>query len=80
MTINDVTAYRIIKLMREKHITQYKLEKKSSITHGAMGRILSGKNKTINLATIYKLAKAFDMTIIEFLNDKKFLSQDIEFE
>lgn len=80
MTINNATANRIFNLMYEKKYTQYKLEKLSNITHGAMDRLLNGKNKTITLTTIYKLSKAFEMTIVEFLNSDVFLSNNIEFE
>ena len=80
MNINDVVARKALKLMEENNISQYKLEKLTNITHGAMDRILNGKNKTITLTTIYKLSKAFEMTIVEFLNSDVFLSNNIEFE
>ena len=80
MTINNATANRIFNLMYEKKYTQYKLEKLSNITHGAMDRILSGKNKTVTLTTVYKFAKAFQMTILDFLNDEYFLSDKIELD
>ena len=80
MTINDAVAYRIIKLLNEKHITQYRLEKISTIPHGAMHRILTGKNKTITMTTLFKIASAFDMTIQDFMNDKIFLLHNLEID
>lgn len=80
MTVNDAVARRAIRLMSEKNMTQYRLEKKSGLIHGALDRILAGKNKTVTLTTIYKLAKGFDMTIIEFLQDELFADTNIDLE
>lgn len=80
MTINDAVANRIAKLLKIKNITQYRLEQDSGIIHGAMDRIMTGQNKTITLTTLYKLARGFNMTIFEFLNDDIFRSEDIEID
>lgn len=80
MTINDAVANRVIRLLKEKEMTQYRLERKSGIIHGALDRILSGTNKTVTFTTIYKLAKGFDMTIYEFLDDDVFRSENLEIE
>lgn len=80
MTVNDAVAYRIGCLLREKKITQYTLEQKSGIQHGSMQCIMNGRNKTVTLSTVYKLARGFDMTIHEFLDDDIFRSEDLEIE
>ncbi len=80
MTINDAVANRITKLLKIKNITQYRLEQDSGIIHGAMDRIMTGQNKTITLTTLYKLARGFNMTIFEFLDDDIFRSEDIEID
>ncbi len=72
MTINDACAKKIIKLIQAKKITQYRLEKDSGVTHGAMNRILMGKNNTITLTTLFKVCLALDISPIEFLNDDLF--------
>ena len=45
-----------------------------------MACIMNGRNKTVTLSTIYMLARGFDMSIIEFLNNEIFLSEDVDFE
>lgn len=80
MNTNEAVAKRIIKLLNDNHYSQYKLEQKSCVYHGAMNRILTGKNKDIKLSTIYKIANGFDMTILEFMQDDLFLSEDLEVE
>ena len=78
MTTNNAVAKRISLLLKKQKITLYRLEQKSGVYHGAMDRILKGKNSTVSLNTLYKLARGFDMNILEFLNDELFLSEEIE--
>lgn len=80
MTINDAVAMRIIKLMRSKGITQYRLEQDSGIFHGAMDRILQGKNNTVSFTTIFRLARGFNMSVEEFINDDVFRRDDLELD
>lgn len=80
MTVCDAIANRIIKLLSEKKMTMYRLEKNSGIMHGALDRVMSGKNKTVTMTTIYRLARGFDMTIYEFLDDDVFRSPDLEID
>ncbi|MDE6399166.1 MAG: helix-turn-helix transcriptional regulator [Clostridiales bacterium] len=61
-------------------MTQYRLEQRSGVFHGVMNRILTGKNSTVTLITLYKLANGFHMSLVEFLSDAIFFSEDIEIE
>ena len=80
MTINDAVAMRTLNLMRQRNITQYRLEQDSGILHGAMDRILQSKNKTVTFTTIYRLARGFNMSIYEYLDDDLFRRDDIELD
>ena len=80
MTINDAVAMRTLKLIKQRNITQYRLEQDSGILHGAMDRILLSKNKTVTLTTIYRLSRGFNMTIQEYLDDDIFRRDDLELD
>ena len=80
MTINDAVATRIVKLMHDQGITQYRLEQDSGIFHGAMDRILQGKNNTVSFTTIFRLARGFYMTLEEFIDDDIFRRDDLELD
>ncbi len=80
MTVNDAVAKRIIKLLAEKKITQYRLEKDSGIQHGSMQCIMNGRNKTVTLSTVMMLARGFQVSLIEFLDDDLFRSENIEID
>ena len=80
MTVNEAVAKRILALLKEKNMTQYRLEQESGIQHGSMQCIMNGRNKTVTLTTIMMLAKGFDMLPYEFLNDDIFNSFDFDAE
>ena len=80
MTVNDAVAKRISALLQEKNISQYRLEQESGIQHGSMQCIMNGRNKTVTLTTIILLAKGFNMSVSEFLNDDIFSSDELEIE
>lgn len=80
MTIGKAVALRISGLLREKKISQYRLEQNSGIPHGTMCCITSGENNDIHFGTIIKIANGFDMTFMEFLDHPLFLSDELEYE
>ncbi len=80
MNVNQAVAKRIEMLLKERDMTQYKLEQKSGILHGSLACIMNGRNKTVTLSTVYMVARGFDMTIVDFLNHEIFLSDEVEFE
>ena len=80
VTVNDAVAKRVNQLLKEKNMTQYRLEQTSGIQHGHMQWIMSGKSKTVTLSTAMMLANGFGMTIIEFLDDEMFLFENLEVE
>lgn len=80
MTVNDAVARRISKLLKEKQMSQYRLEQESGIQHGSMQCIMNGRNKTVTLSTVILLANGFGMTLTEFLDDEIFNSEKIDIE
>ena len=80
MTVNDAVAKRIIQLLAEKKMTQYRLEQLSGIQHGHMQWILGGKSKTVTLSTVMMIAHGFGMTVLEFLDNDISLLEDLEVE
>ena len=80
MTVNNAVAKRISKLLREKNMSQYRLEQQSGIQHGSMQCIMNGRNKTVTLSTVILLARGFHMSLTEVLDDEIFGSEDLEIE
>jgi len=42
MTVNDAVAKRVVNLLAEKNMTQYRLEQNSGIQHGHMQWVATG--------------------------------------
>ncbi len=80
VTVNDAVARRIMKLLRAKNISQYRLEQESGIQHGSMQCIMNGRNKTVTLSTMILLAKGFNMSLNEFLDDDLFLLENLDID
>ena len=80
MTVNDAVVKRISKLLKEKNMSQYRLEQETGIQHGSMQCIMNGRNKNVTLSTLLLIAKGFDMPIVEFFNDEIFSSEEIELD
>ena len=80
MTLNNAVALRTKRLLQEKNMTVYRLERDSGLIHGALNRILDGKNKTVTLTTVYKIARGFEMTALQFLDDDLFRSDNLEID
>lgn len=80
MNVNDAVAKRISNLLREKNMSQYRLEQKSGIQHGSLQCIMNRRNKTVTLSTVIMVAKGFDMSLTEFLDDEIFSLENLEIE
>ena len=80
MTINDAVAKRVLFLLKNKNMTLYLLEQNSGIPHGAMDRILNSQNKTVTVTTLYKLARGFEISVFDFLDDEVFRSENLELD
>ena len=80
MTVNNAVAKRISNLLLERNMSQYRLEQESGIQHGSMQCIMNGRNKTVTLSTVIMIARGFNMSLTEFLDDELFRSDDLDIE
>ena len=80
MNICKAVGLRISNLLAEKNMTLYRLEQNSGILHGTMMCIMNERNKNITVKTIMQLARGFNMTLLEFLDDKLFTNEDLEID
>lgn len=78
MTVCECVAKRTKEIMKKKLISQYRLEVLTGIQHGAMDCILKCKNKGTEIATVAKIAQAFDMTLDEFFKSDIFAYDNMD--
>lgn len=80
MTLSEAVAVRVRNLLKERKMTQYRLEQNSGVSHSTMKTFLNGKYKSCNLTTVVLIIRSFGMTVGEFFNDPIFESKDLEVE
>lgn len=78
MTVCQAVKKRIDKLLTEKNMTLYKLERASGILHGSMMCIMNERNKNVTLKTVMQIANGFEISLLEFLDDEIFRDEDLE--
>lgn len=77
-TVNRAVALRIIELLRERKMTQYRLAMNSGVTHSTLKNIIHETVKDNLLSTVILIAGGFDMTVSEFLNSPLFLEENLD--
>lgn len=80
MTVNRALAIRLSSLLVKHKMSKYRLEKISGMSHSAMVHIFNEDYKDIKLSTCIRFARAFNMTLVDFLNDPIFDNLDLEIE
>lgn len=72
MNISQAVALRIIELLKEKNMSQYRLEQNACLSHDTLKSIMKGKAKGVNLKTLVAISDGFKMKVCEFLNSQLF--------
>lgn len=78
MTITEAVVFRIDQLMAENSMTKRELIERSGLPVGTVASLYKKLAKSVNLSTVFLLAKAFEITVTEFLNDEVFETVVVE--
>ncbi len=78
MKLSTAVAMRISNILREKNMSQYRLEKNIAMSHSTMKTLMSERNKSVNLKTVMQIINGLDMTTAEFFDDPLFESDELE--
>lgn len=72
MTINQAFAIRVREYLKEKNMSQYKLEELTGIYHSTMTNILNNKVKASNFKTMAVIIRELGVSVSEFFNSPVF--------
>lgn len=72
MTINQAFAIRVREYLKEKNMSQYKLEDLTGIYHSTMTNILNNKVKASNFKTMALIIRELGVSVSEFFNSPVF--------
>ncbi len=78
MKLSTAVAMRVSNILRDKNMSQYRLERIIAMPHNTMRTLMSERNKSVNLRTVMQIIKGLDMTTSEFFDDPLFESDDLE--
>ncbi|MBR2909096.1 MAG: helix-turn-helix transcriptional regulator [Clostridia bacterium] len=77
MTLAEAVSKRIRNILKERKITQYRLEQNAGISHSTMNSFLNARYKSCNLTTVVLIIRALGMTVSEFFDDQIFENEDL---
>ena len=80
MTLNQAFSIRVKQVLKDKKMTQYKLEQLTGIYHSTMTAILTGKTKASNFNTMASIISVLGLSISDFFNHEVFDFENLEIE
>ena len=80
MNLNRAFALRVSKLLSEKKMSKYKLEKETGLTHSALRYIFNEVNTDVKFSTIVKVCSALNISLTDFFDDELFNFNNLETE
>lgn len=82
MTLNQAFNMRVKELLREKNMTQYKLEQATGLYHSTVTYILTDKvrNRSANFRTMALIIRELGVTMEEFFNSPLFNFDNLDID
>lgn len=80
ITLNQAFATRVREILKEKGMTQYKLEQLTGIYHSTMTAVLGNKVKASNFKTMALIIRELGVSMNEFFDSPIFDFDDIEID
>ncbi len=80
MKLSSAVALRISNILRERNMSQYRLEKDIAMPHNTMKTLMSERNSGVNLKTVMQIIRGLKMTTAEFFDDPIFENPDLEID
>lgn len=80
MKLSKAVAMRISDILRERNISQYRLERIIAMPHNTMKTLMGARNNSVNLKTIMQIIRGLEMTTAEFFNDPIFEREDLDID
>ena len=78
MKLAEAVGKRTKELLFEKNITQYRLTKLTCLNEKTISDLLKGRTTDVKFSTIYLIANALNISLIEFFNSPFFNEDNIE--
>lgn len=80
MTLNQAFSIRVREILKEKKMTQYKLEQATGLYHSTMTSILNNKTKASNFKSMALIIRELGVSITEFFNSPVFKFEELDID
>ena len=80
MTLSKAVSTRLRQILKDKNITQYRLEQMTGISHNTMSSFLNNRYRSCNLRTLVIIILSLNMSIQEFFDDEVFDNEKLEID
>ena len=80
MKLSTAVALRVSNILREKNMSQYRLEKNIAMPHNTMKTLMGERNNSVTLKTVMQIIRGLQMTPSEFFNNPIFENPDLEID
>ena len=80
MKLNKAFAMRLSKILTERNISKYRLEKETGLTHSALRYIFNEVNTDVKFSTIVKVCNFLKITLSDFFYDDLFKLENLDIE
>lgn len=78
MTLNQAFAIRVREVLKEKKMTQYRLEQETGIYHSTMTSILGNKTKASNFKNIALIIRELGLSMTDFFDSPVFDFENLD--
>jgi len=72
MKVAQAVRERIRELQEKNHMTRGALSRASGVPKSTLNDIMNGISRDVTLGTLVKIANGFDLTVREFMDDRRF--------
>lgn len=80
MKVSKAISMRIREILKEKNITQYRLEINSGISHATMMDIMNARRESCNVKTLIIIIRTLGITVSEFFDNPLFESDELNLD
>ena len=80
MRISEVVALRIRQILKQRKMTQYRLEQLSGISHNTMINLLNARYKAANMRTVFIIINSLGLSVKDFFDNPLFNFDDMNID
>ncbi len=78
MTLGNIIGKRTKELLYENKMSIYRLSKITCLHEKTLSDLINGRSNDAKISTVYLIANAFNMDILEFLKPDEFRNKNID--